>query len=97
MSGIVARKYLIEGRVQGVGYRYFTVRVARELGLAGWVRNLSDGRVEVYAVGAVRKLSRLEGELRLGPLRAEVRSLQAEESAVAEAAMNGRIEGFHIR
>jgi acylphosphatase len=97
MPVIVARRYLIEGRVQGVGYRYFTVRVARELGLSGWVRNLSDGRVEVFARGAMRNLSRLEGELRLGPLRAEVRSLQAEEAAVAEATANGKIEGFHIR
>jgi acylphosphatase len=92
MPGIVARSYLIEGRVQGVGYRYFTVRVARELGVSGWVRNLSDGRVEVFAVGALRKLSRLEGELRLGPLRAEVRQLE-----ISEATLDGRIEGFHIR
>ena len=97
MPATVTRRYLIAGRVQGVGYRYFTVRVARELGLAGWVRNLSDGRVEVVAAGAVRKLSRFEGELRLGPLRAEVRSLQIEEPAVEEAAPDGRIEGFHIR
>ena len=68
MSHIVARKYLITGRVQGVGYRYFTVRAARELGLSGWVRNLRDGRVEVLAVGVHRKLSDLEGELRVGPL-----------------------------
>jgi acylphosphatase len=97
MPGIVARKYVVEGRVQGVGYRYFTVRVARELGISGWVRNLSDGRVEVLAVGAPRKLSHLEGELRLGPLRAEVRSLQIEEAAIEPATPNGRIEGFHIR
>ena len=92
MPQIVARKYLITGRVQGVGYRYFTVRAARELGLSGWVRNLSDGRVEVLAVGVQRKLSNLEGELRLGPLRAEVRTLEIE-----EAALDDRIEGFHIR
>ena len=92
MTSLVARKYLITGRVQGVGYRYFTVRAARDLGLAGWVRNRSDGSVEVLAVGAPRKLSDLEGELRLGPLRAEVRSLQIEETI-----LDDRIEGFHIR
>jgi acylphosphatase len=92
MATIVARRYLISGRVQGVGYRYFAARAARELGLAGWARNLSDGRVEVFAVGAVRKLSDFEGELRLGPLRAEVRSL-----VIEEGALDDRIEGFHIR
>ena len=92
MEAIVARKYLVAGRVQGVGYRYFIVRAARELGLAGWARNLSDGRVEVVAAGPARKLSHLEGELRLGPLRAEVRSMDVE-----EASLDARIEGFHIR
>jgi len=92
MPDIVARRYVIAGHVQGVGYRYFTVRVARELGLAGYARNLSDGRVEVVAVGSARKLSHLEGELRLGPLRAEVRSLEVE-----EAPLDAKLEGFHIR
>jgi len=97
MPGTVARRYLIAGRVQGVGYRYFAAHAARELGLAGWVRNLRDGQVEVLAVGAIRKLTHFEGELRLGPLRAEVRSFQMEETAVEEATLDARIEGFHIR
>ena len=92
MAATLARRYLIEGHVQGVGYRYFTARVARNLGLAGWVRNLNDGRVEVVALGAARKLRHLEGELRLGPLRAEVRSMEVE-----DAPLDGKIEGFHIR
>ena len=92
MAGILARRYLITGRVQGVGFRYFTFRVARELGLAGWARNLDDGRVEVLAIGPARKLGQLEGELRLGPQRAEVRSVE-----VDDAPENGKIEGFHIR
>jgi acylphosphatase len=92
MAGEVARRYIVSGRVQGVGYRYFTVRVARELGLRGWVKNLGDGRVEVCAIGSARKLSHLEGELRLGPLRAEVHSMETE-----DAGTDVRIEGFHIR
>jgi acylphosphatase len=87
-----ARKYIISGKVQGVGYRYFVARLARELQLGGWVRNLSDGRVEAYVVGPAVKLKKLEGELRIGPPRAEVRSVETEDSPA-----DAKIEGFHIR
>ena len=87
-----AKKYLITGKVQGVGYRYFVFRVARDLHLAGWVRNLADGRVEAYVAGPAVKLKKLEGELRIGPPRAEVRSVEAEDLPV-----DAKIEGFHIR
>jgi acylphosphatase len=87
-----ARKFKISGRVQGVGYRYFAVRVARELGLKGWVRNLSDGRVEAYAAGPVRVIEDFEARLRLGPPAGEVRDVTVEDSAV-----DARIEGFDIR
>ena len=98
MAADVARRYLVSGRVQGVGYRYFTLRVARELDLRGWVKNLADGRVEVRATGPARKLSQLEGELRLGPLRAEVRSLEVlDVHKMEDAGADARIEGFHIR
>jgi acylphosphatase len=79
--------------VQGVGYRYFAQRVARDLGIHGWARNLDDGRVEVFALGTDRQLENFEGELRVGPPRAEVRGLQVEE-AVTETL---RTDGFHIR
>jgi acylphosphatase len=87
-----AKKYLIEGKVQGVGYRYFVSSVARELHLSGWVRNLPDGRVEAYVKGVAAKFKRLEGELRIGPPRAEVRSVEAE-----DAPADAKIVGFHIR
>ena len=86
------RKYLITGKVQGVGYRYFVSRVARDLHLSGWVRNLPDGGVEAYVTGPAVKLKALEGELRIGPPRAEVRSVAGEDAVV-----DAKIEGFHIR
>ena len=86
-----ARRYYVSGRVQGVGYRSFAQRAARELSLRGWARNLEDGRVEVVAMGGLRQLESLEGELRVGPPYAEVRRVEVEEIAGV------RIEGFHIR
>jgi acylphosphatase len=87
----LARRYYISGQVQGVGYRYFAQRAARDLGVRGWARNLDDGRVEVLAIGTSRQLNGLEGELRVGPPHAQVRGV-----AVEDAAEVG-VEGFHIR
>jgi len=87
-----ARKFWVSGQVQGVGYRYFAVRVARELGLKGWVRNLSDGRVEAYAVGPAHHLEDFEARLRKGPPAGEVRGVEIE-----DAGIDVRIEGFDIR
>ena len=84
---------MISGRVQGVGYRNFAQRVARDLHLRGWARNLDDGRVEVLAIGTKLHLERFEGELRLGPPAADVRHLQVEDAVVEDV----RIEGFYIR
>ena len=57
----------MRGRVQGVGYRYFAEKAAQDLGLTGYVRNLDDGRVEVYVVGPLDKLNDLAGLLWTGP------------------------------
>ena len=91
-----ARRFWISGKVQGVGYRYFAVRVARELGLKGWVRNLSDGRVEAYAAGPAGKLEDFEGRLRQGPPGGEVRGVEVEDVA-NDTNIDVRIEGFDIR
>ncbi len=91
MRASSARRYYVSGQVQGVGYRYFAQRAARELGVRGWARNLDDGRVEVVAVGTLHQLNGFEGELRVGPPMAEVRSLEVEE------AVEVKVEGFHIR
>lgn len=90
------RRYFVTGKVQGVGYRNFAVRVARDLQLSGWVRNLADGRVEALASGPVPRLNKFAAELHIGPPRAEVRSVNVEE---AGDGLHGsaKIEGFHIR
>jgi acylphosphatase len=73
-----ARRYWVSGLVQGVGFRFFVERAARELGLAGYVRNLRDGRVEVYAVGAPEQLAALRRRLEQGPPGARVREVVEE-------------------
>ena len=65
----------VEGRVQGVGFRWFVQQRAAALGLRGWVRNRADGSVEVLATGAPAALRALEDVLREGPPHATVRAL----------------------
>jgi acylphosphatase len=66
------RRFRVTGRVQGVGFRRFVEVRARALGLAGWVRNLHDGSVEVIAGGDAAALDALRADLRRGPRGAEV-------------------------
>jgi acylphosphatase len=85
------RDYLISGRVQGVGYRYFAEREANRIGVTGWARNLADGRVEVHANGSPKQLDEFEARLRNGPPHADVRAFEAKEASVTGAS------GFDIR
>jgi acylphosphatase len=62
----MVRHYLVKGRVQGVGFRWFVHREAEPLGLRGWVRNTEDGHVEVKAAGEPAKLDALTAALRRG-------------------------------
>lgn len=78
----VARLYLVRGRVQGVGYRDFAQRTAAALGVTGYVRNLDDGRVEVYAIASPDKLSDLAAALRKGPTFSDVRGVEEQEAAL---------------
>jgi acylphosphatase len=71
----IARRYFISGIVQGVGFRYFAQDEAERLQLAGFVRNLRDGRVEVYAIGSQEKLARLRTLLERGPRGAMVQNV----------------------
>ena len=78
-----ARKYFVSGSVQGVGYRYFTQRAAQKMKLTGYVRNLRDGRVEVFAMGTAQQLTELRGVLERGPSFSSVREV-SEETAAAD-------------
>jgi acylphosphatase len=71
-----AFRVLIDGEVQGVGFRYAALREARSLGLTGWVRNLQDGAVEVWAEGQAGDLEEFGEWLKTGPSEAWVREFE---------------------
>jgi acylphosphatase len=73
---IVARRFVVSGRVQGVGFRYFVREAAGVENVGGWVRNLQDGRVEVFAEGELASVDRLERRLRRGPPAAHVETVE---------------------
>jgi acylphosphatase len=87
--------FLIQGRVQGVGFRWFVHREASELDLRGWVRNTEDGDVEVVAAGETRDLAELRASLHRGPRGCRVDRLIEHQLADTEAAeLNSfRIDG----
>ncbi len=86
-----ARRYIISGRVQGVGFRYFAHSAAVRENLHGWVRNLPDGRVEAGAEGDVEALERFERALRHGPPGARVEQIDIEHTVPG-----GRDTGFNV-
>jgi len=88
----VARRLLISGRVQGVGFRYFIEARASAEGAHGWVRNLADGRVEVVVEGDEEAVDRIEAAARRGPAAAVVDDVEVEMRAPSE-----RATGFRIR
>ncbi len=77
---MITKRYRITGRVQGVGFRYFTMKQARALGLSGTVKNETDGSVTVLARGSEKDLKTLEDQLRQGPSFARVENVTAEMS-----------------
>jgi acylphosphatase len=89
---LVARRYLISGRVQGVGFRYFVEELALHEGVSGYVRNLADGRVEALVEGDAATVGRVETALWRGPRGARVDDIEIEETTPA-----GRVTGFRIR
>ena len=89
---LVARRYLISGRVQGVGFRYFLEARASAEGVHGWVRNLADGRVEALLEGEQASVDRVEAALWRGPSGAVVDDVASESTPPS-----GRPTGFSIR
>ncbi|KAB3546237.1 MAG: acylphosphatase [ANME-2 cluster archaeon] len=82
-------RIIVTGRVQGVGFRYFTVRCANDLGLFGWVRNLPDGSVETAIQGQGEKIEEMIGLLRQGPGAANVSGLETEEIESGSEELSG--------
>ena len=75
----MTRRWLISGRVQGVGFRWFVHRRASSLHLVGWASNLPDGRVEVVASGPLEALDDLDQALRSGPTMARVTDVEMDD------------------
>ncbi len=90
---IEAKRYVVRGRVQGVGFRWFVEREAHMLGVAGWVRNNHDGSVEVLAQGTRDQLSGLHSRLREGPRAARVDAVEVSEAQAVPGIGSFRIEG----
>ena len=85
------QRFIVTGRVQGVGFRQFTLTRARQIGVSGFVRNLPDGSVECVAAGTEEQMASLESALRRGPPGSEVTSL------IRSPADNVPGPGFQVR
>ena len=88
-----ARRFVVRGRVQGVGFRWFVEREAHLLALSGWVRNNADGSVEVLAQGTRDQLLGLRSRLRQGPRAARVDDVEESEVGPVAGLSSFRIEG----
>jgi acylphosphatase len=92
MPDFETRRFVVTGRVQGVGFRWFVEREAAQIGVTGWVRNREDGSVEVMATGTREQLRSLRSKLQQGPRAARVDMVQ-ESSAPFLEGQSFRIEG----
>jgi len=92
-SAKLARRYIVSGRVQGVGYRFFAERCANQLGIAGYVKNCWDGTVEVYAVGDEAFLEEFKRHLAEGPRSARVTGVRESSELVSASYTRFVVEG----
>ena len=90
---MAARRYIVRGRVQGVGFRWFVDHEARQLSLVGWVRNNFDGSVEVLAIGGEPQLATLKARLEKGPRAARVDEVEEIAAEPVSGLNTFRIEG----
>jgi acylphosphatase len=81
-SRLVSKRFIVRGRVQGVGFRWFVEREAKQLGLGGWVRNNEDSTVECLAIGPVEKVQALKAKLEQGPRASRVEWVEEIEVAM---------------
>jgi len=89
---LVAKRFVVRGRVQGVGFRFFAERAAGQEGVHGWATNRADGAVEVFAEGDREAVRRFEAHLRRGPERAQVDDVWVDDDVPS-----GRLQGFAVR
>jgi acylphosphatase len=87
----IARRFVVSGRVQGVGFRYFALRAARKTGVTGTVRNLPDGTVEAIAEGSLSAVAEFRAELERGPSFGHVSRVDE-----VEIQSSGRYSGFDV-
>lgn len=87
------RRFIVRGRVQGVGFRWFVEREARTLSIAGWVRNNVDGTVEVLAMGSGEQLRALKARLQAGPRASRVDTVDDLPAEPVPELKTFRIEG----
>jgi acylphosphatase len=85
----LARRFIVRGRVQGVGFRYFAIRAARQIGVVGSVRNLADGTVEAIAEGPPPAIAKFRTALEQGPSYGHVARVDE-----MEMQPTGRYKGF---
>lgn len=90
---MISRRYIVIGRVQGVGFRWFVDHEARALGLAGWVRNNLDGTVETLAMGTEQQHAALRRRLQQGPRAARVDEVKELPADPVDGLTTFRIEG----
>jgi len=89
---LVGRRFIVKGRVQGVGFRFFAEEAAHVEGLSGWVENRGDGAVEIFAEGDRDAVDRFERKVRRGPPAARIDRID-----VLDDVPTGRASGFSVR